>query len=472
MPLSPFRDLKDPDDKRREIVWIALSFIVILASWMSVVLIFGYKPLVMGMTYDEIVLLAGLVLLVLCTIVYLAVREREQRDANKALMAQLNGAVASLDERVEQLNGLCVTSAELAASLDLQQVSYSVIESVLQALRADVAYLVFFDQATGKVMYEFTSPAVAGMGGLASLDPDLPLDASGECLVILSGIEAWDRTHTTIRVSMQLAGNLMGVLGARRRPGGEVRDAFAPDELRMLSTLANMTVKAVENAQLHSELHESYLATVRSLVNFLHERDNYTASHGARVASLATRMAEYLGFSEAMVRDIETFGPLHDVGKIGIRDDILMKPRALTEQERAICREHCVIGERILRPLRPSSDVLSMVRNHHESWDGRGYPDGLSGEGIPVLARLLQVADAYDAMVSERPYQPAMSEQEVLAHFRQYSGVLYDPVAVDALCSVVIERPGIKARESEAEEIAGSRDLGFTHTVESLEHIS
>ena len=131
------------------------------------------------------------------------------------------------------------------------------------------------------------------------------------------------------------------------------------------------------------------------------------------------------------------FGPLHDVGKIGIRDEILMKPRPLSEPEREICREHCAIGERILRPLRPSREALGMIRNHHEAWDGSGYPDGLTGESIPLLARLLQAADAYDAMISERPYQVSLSEQEVLSHFRQYAGSLYDPVAAKALCAVI-----------------------------------
>ncbi len=451
MPLPPFRDLKDPDEKRREIVWIALSFIVILASWLSVVLIFGYNPLIMGMTYDEVVLLTGLALLVFCTIIYLAAREREQRAANQTLVAQLNGAVASLDERVEQLNGLCLTSAELAGALDMDHISRCVVEAVAQALRTDVAYMLLFDQQNGKLLYEHTSPPAAGMGGLASLDPDLPLDRSGEGVAMEGRLDPSSKTRATLHALMRLKDGIFGVLGARRR---EERDPFAPDEERVLATLANMTAKAIESAQLHAELRENYLATVRSLVNSLHERDNYTASHGARVTSLAVHMAEHLGLAESMIRDIEVFGPLHDVGKIGIRDAILMKAGPLSEPERAVCREHCVIGERILRPLRPSREALAMVRNHHESWDGRGYPDGLAGENIPLLARLLQVADSYDAMVSERPYQPAMSEQEVVSHFRQYAGVLYDPPAVEALCSVIAgaERPRPAADAAEAVE--------------------
>jgi len=441
VPLPPFRDLKDPDEKRREIVWIAISFIVILAAWLSVVLVFGYQPLIMGMTYDEVVLFTGLGLLVFCTILYLGAREREQRAANKSLVAQLRGAVASLDERMEQLNGLWSASTELAGALGLDHVSHSVLDSVLTAVGADAAYLVLIDTATGRPAYVRSSPATEATDDDISLDPEMGwsqfLPSSSERTGdVHSTIESCNKSRTEIRASMHLANGLAGILGARRGEGGE---RFANDDLRLLTILANMSAKAIESSQLHGELRENYLATVRSLVNSLHARDDYTASHSERVAALAIRMADYLGLEDGMVRDIEVFGPLHDVGKIGIRDSVLMKPTPLSEEERGVCREHCIIGERILRPLRPSQHALGMVRSHHESWDGGGYPDGLAGEDIPKLARLLQVADTYDAMISDRPYQPAMSEQEVLAHFRQHAGKLYDPAAVDALYAVVGE---------------------------------
>ena len=470
MPLPPFRDLKDPDEKRREIVWIAISFIVILAAWLSVVLVFGYQPLIMGMTYDEVVLFIGLGLLVFCTILYLGAREREQRAANKSLVAQLRGAVASLDERMEQLNGLWSASTELAGALGLDHVSHSVLDSVLTAVGADAAYLVLIDTATGRPAYARSSPAAEDTDDDISLDPEMGwsqfLPSSSDRIDDFQAtIEPWNKSRTVIRASMHLANGLVGILGARRGEGGE---RFANDDLRLLTILANMSAKAIESSQLHGELRENYLATVRSLVNSLHARDDYTASHSERVAALGIRMADYLGLEDGMVRDIEVFGPLHDVGKIGIRDSVLMKPTPLSEEERAVCREHCIIGERILRPLRPSRHALGMVRSHHESWDGGGYPDGLAGEDIPKLARLLQVADTYDAMISDRPYQPAMSEQEVLAHFRQHAGKLYDPAAVDALCTVVGEgstrRAAIAAADADGYVHVGRDEGGKPRT--------
>jgi HD-GYP domain-containing protein (c-di-GMP phosphodiesterase class II) len=222
-----------------------------------------------------------------------------------------------------------------------------------------------------------------------------------------------------------------------------------------------MASRALESAHLHAELRENYLATVRSLVLSLDARDNYAATHGQRVASLALRMAEHMGLPESATRDIEVFAPLHDVGKIGIRDDVLMKRGPLTEQEREACRMHCLIGDRIIRPLKPGRDALALIRNHHESWDGRGYPDGLAGEAIPLLARIVRVADCYDALVSERPHGAVMSEQEALAHFQMQAGSQYDPAIVDVFAAVLQEEEpgapvGSAAPEPAAAVTAGS----------------
>jgi hypothetical protein len=446
--------LHDPDEKRREIVWIAISFIVILAVWLSVVLLFGYQPLIMGMTYDELVLLTGLGLLVFCSILYLGVREREQRAANRKLVTQLKGAVQSLDERLEQLNGVCSASAEIAGSLSIDHIAHAVTDSVLAALEADSSYLVLIHTETGRPVYAKSAPALGAPGADVSLDPEIGwaelLPSSGQLEDFETKLRPWSRDRTAMRAPMRLAEGLVGVLGVRRESSSSV---FNADDLNLLTILANMTAKAIESAQLHAELRDSYLATVRSLVASLHARDNYTASHSERVAALAVRMAEYLGLPDELIRDIEVFGPLHDVGKIGISDSVLLKPSPLSKDERDVCREHCIIGERIIRPLRPSLDALGMVRNHHESWNGRGYPDGLAGEEVPRLARLLHVADAYDAMVSDRPYQAAMSEQEVLGHFKLYAEDRYDPVAVEALAAVV--REGLAQQATDHDSFAG-----------------
>ncbi len=433
-----FRDLGDPDEKRREILWMAVGFIIILTVWLGVVLFFGFRPLSMGMTYDELVMSVGLGLLMVCSILYLVGREREQRETNRRLMRELHATVTMLDQRVQQLSGLCTTSTELSGCLDLDYIATSAVDSLVATMGGEAAALVLFDEESGHPVYRRDSSTLSGRREIqapepASAWPGPLLDGGVRLRDLARQVRVWNESGTLLCGALHLKSGLAGVLSVSRG-----RD-FDPDDHHAVTTLANMAAQAIEGAQHHAELRESYLATVRSLVYSLDARDNYTATHGQRVASMAVRMAEHLGLSESQVHDLEVFAPLHDVGKIGIRDAILLKSSPLTEDEWAICREHAVIGERILRPLKPSAETLAMVRHHHESWSGSGYPDGLAGKAIPQLARLVQVADCYDAMVSERPYRPVVSDDEVRAHFVMESGRRYDPEMVEALLAVLME---------------------------------
>jgi hypothetical protein len=456
----PFRDVGDPDEKRREIVWIAISFIVILATWLAVVLVFGYQPLARGMSYDETVLLVGLGLLMFCLVLYLGAREREERVSNRVLVARLRGTVASLDRRLEQLGELSATSARLAGSLDVDDISRSVVESLLTGIRARTASLVLIDAKTGDQVHAYHAPEFGGPGGADRLDrhtlwTELARNQPSADTGTAFGPTAKSSAQVLIHAPLRVSNGLIGVLGASRDGSDK---GFSTDEAQLLTTLANMASNAIESAYLHAELRGNYLATISSLANSLDARDNYTAAHAHRVAALAVRIAEHLGLSEDAIADIEVFGPLHDVGKIGISDSILLKTGPLSEAEQSVCREHTLIGERILRPLKPSQAALAMVRNHHEAWDGTGYPDGLAGEEIHLLARILQVADSFDAMICDRPYQAAMSEQEVLAHFQQHAGKHYDPAVVRALRAVArIGNERHLSGRAEPSPAAGSR---------------
>ena len=439
MPLLTFRNSPDPDENRKEILWTAISFMVIFASWLAVVLIFGYQPLALGMSYDEVVLVTGLGLLIFCSVIYLIGREREQRYTNRQLVSRLQRTVDDLDGRLRQLDGLCAISTELAGSLDMDVVSPRAADALTEALPAERACFVLYDSGTGRAVHMRQShvPSSADealVPKAGRLWPGL-LASGGQRLGDLGAqVAAWNRLPFLVCAPVHLKSGLVGVLAARRR---EDQLPFTPDDLSLVTTLANMAAKALESAQLHSELRESYLATVGSLVRSLDARDNYAATHSHRVATLAVRLAEHMGLPDTAIRDLEVFAPLHDVGKIGIRDGILLKDSALTVQEKEICREHCLIGDRIIRPLKPGREALAIVRNHHESWDGRGYPDGLAAEQIPLLARLVKVADCYDALVSERPYRDEIKEDEALVHFRLSAGAHYDPAVVAALEAVL-----------------------------------
>jgi HD-GYP domain-containing protein (c-di-GMP phosphodiesterase class II) len=152
---------------------------------------------------------------------------------------------------------------------------------------------------------------------------------------------------------------------------------------------------------------------------------------------LATEVAKFLGCSGAQIESMQTVSYLHDIGKIGVRDSILSKPGPLTEAEYEIVKKHPAIGDSIVSELGLSPEERSIIRHHHERWDGAGYPDGLAGEEIPLLARIVSVVDAFDAMTTQRAYRQAMSREDSIAELLRNRGKQFDPSALDAFLEVI-----------------------------------
>jgi len=182
------------------------------------------------------------------------------------------------------------------------------------------------------------------------------------------------------------------------------------------------------------------IATLEVLVNVLEAKDVHSRGHSARVADLAAMIAVEMGASEAEIEAIRTAGRLHDIGKIGIHEMVLNKEGPLTPEERAHVRQHVTLGAEILAPLGNLGEVVPYVRHHHEQWDGRGYPDGLSGEAIPLGARILCAAEVYDALTTERPYQEKRDPAAALERIQELVGNVIDPSVFQALSAVIQSR--------------------------------
>jgi putative two-component system response regulator len=176
------------------------------------------------------------------------------------------------------------------------------------------------------------------------------------------------------------------------------------------------------------------VATV--LANAIEVRDEGMVGHTERLASLALTLGRRIGLSETELEPLGLGAILHDIGKIGIPDNILKKPEALTVEERAVMEEHPVIGDRMVSPLGLEA-IRQVVRHHHERWDGRGYPDGLPGEQIPVLARIVAVADSIEAMSGDRPYRSPLGKEAVIAQLQQGRGTQWDPDLVDIVLDLI-----------------------------------
>jgi ribonuclease P protein subunit RPR2 len=180
------------------------------------------------------------------------------------------------------------------------------------------------------------------------------------------------------------------------------------------------------------ELRESYMATVRALSNAVEARDAYTGKHAERVTAYGLALARATGLDTDRLPQIEFGFLLHDVGKVGVPDAILFKPGALSEDEFALIAQHPVIGSEILRDVDFLGEGKLVVRHHHERWDGTGYPDGLAGDDIPLAARVFAVADALDALTTDRPYRPASTFAHARRVVLEGSGSQFDPAVVAA----------------------------------------
>jgi putative nucleotidyltransferase with HDIG domain len=205
-------------------------------------------------------------------------------------------------------------------------------------------------------------------------------------------------------------------------------------EIRALTASFNQAAAAIRDGQ--ARLQQASVEFIESLASALDARDPYTAGHSRRVSQYATATAQAMGLAPAQIQEIRVGALLHDIGKIGITDAVLQKPGRLTSEEDALIRLHPSIGRRILEGVNGFQPYLNVVELHHENWDGSGYPKGLHREATPLTARVVKIADAWDAMTSDRPYRQGMSRNQALAMLRKASGTQMDPAIIEVFCSL------------------------------------
>jgi diguanylate cyclase (GGDEF)-like protein len=214
---------------------------------------------------------------------------------------------------------------------------------------------------------------------------------------------------------------------------------YGDRELRLLGGLAHQAKLAIASASSYEGLERTFVTTVEALANALEANDEYTSTHARWISDLSLRVGRELGLGDAALKRLELGALLHDIGKIGVPGTILSKPGRLSSTERAVIEMHPVLGEKIIAPIDRLQEVRGIVRHCHERWDGRGYPDGLAGEDIPLEARIIFVCDAYHAMTTDRPYRRKLSHPEAVRRLREGAGSQFDPRVVE-VCLGVVER--------------------------------
>ncbi|MDK2794270.1 MAG: hypothetical protein PWP75_899 [Caldanaerobacter sp.] len=206
--------------------------------------------------------------------------------------------------------------------------------------------------------------------------------------------------------------------------------------MSLLRSVASAISSAMENSKLYEEIKKVYIKTIEALAYAIEAKDIHTKGHSMRVSQYAALIGEYMGFSREKVEQLRIAGILHDIGKIGIRDSILLKKGKLTQQEYEAMKLHPEIARKILAPIDLPKEILEAIAKHHERYDGKGYPYGLKGEEIPIEAAILGVADAFDAMTSDRSYRKGMSIEEAVNEVLRNKGTQFHPEVVDVFISI------------------------------------
>ncbi len=334
-----------------------------------------------------------------------------------------------LIKRLQEIAVLQSISSELDELYDNRKIYERIVEMVSRLLMArDVAF--------GIIKDDLLRIEAATM----DVKKEVPLSGPIERIIknrtylLLSQGEKDPLNNSILKSQLLLIpliinGEVFGVLNITNKIDNR---PFSEDEIYLAQTFGKKVSLRIENNALYELFYSNLLNTLRSLIASIEARDSYTKQHSERVTHYAIEIAEVMGLNSEEKESIQFGGYLHDIGKIGVRDTVLLKQGNLTEEEMAEIRLHPVIGESIVRPLKFLPAERELILHHHERFDGRGYPLGLAGEKIPLLARILAVADTYDAMTSTRPYRPAMSHELAIKELMNNSGTQFDPLVVKA----------------------------------------
>jgi putative nucleotidyltransferase with HDIG domain len=344
--------------------------------------------------------------------------------------------------RLKALIPLFEISKLLVTEIDLAHLFKLITEVLVQEFAVDRVSLMLMDEASGTLLIRAshglpTDTALKsrrkvgeGVAGLV-LKYRKPLIISAghhPDKEVMDAINLEDMPASSMSIPLIGKNKIFGVLNVSKFSGLP----FTTSDLQIVLILSSLVVTAMENAALYEDLRENYFRTVQALVAAVEAKDPYTRWHSTNVAKYAVAIARDMGMSPSRLEEIHIASILHDVGKIGISELIISKPERLSREEFDIMKDHPAHGIRILEPIGFSSTIISAIYQHHERYDGKGYPQGLAGDQITLSARILNVADTIDAMISERPYRGTISNQEVLLELERESGLQFDPQVADS----------------------------------------
>jgi response regulator RpfG family c-di-GMP phosphodiesterase len=323
------------------------------------------------------------------------------------------------------------------AAGDNDEIFDTIVELALRIVDGKSGMLLLYDEEYGN----FYPKVVRGSaGGVAGTD-GMPALANLFKEVVDSKNASMLHSDTdpliapsVICAPLLIRGHVLGVLCIRKKATGAI---FNQNDLHHILSLAKRASLNLENKILYESIYANLMNTFKSLVTSIQVRDHYTEEHSARVSEIAVKICGRLNMTSSEAESMRIASLLHDIGKISIPDYVLLKPAHLTAEEYQVIKQHPVIGDDILSHVVLLDRERHVIRHHHERWDGRGYPDGISGNAIPLLSRVLAVADSFDAMISDRPYRKGLSQAMAMAELEKGKNSQFDAGIVDIFRDVL-----------------------------------
>lgn len=348
--------------------------------------------------------------------------------------------------KMAELNTLLEVGKVISSTLNLSDLLRKIMSMATKVMRCETSTVYLVDNQTNELYFHIVQGDPNVGAKLQEIRLPMGTGLSGWCArenksVIVPDTSKDPRffktadkksgfvTRSMICVPMRLKDEVVGVIQVLNRTGDI---PFNDHDVEILEAVGNQAVSAIDNARLYQNIQKVYISTIEVLATAIDAKDPYTQGHSRRVTQYSVAIAEELGLPEKEIENIRYAGLLHDVGKIGIKDSIIKKPGRLTDEEYATIKKHPSIGAKILKPVEFLADKIPGVLHHHEYYDGRGYPEHLTGENIPLMGRIICVADAFDAMTTSRPYRKGLSVQTAVAELNKFSGKQFDPVCVEA----------------------------------------
>ena len=349
--------------------------------------------------------------------------------------------------RLKALIPIFEISKLLVTEIDLAHLFNIIADVLIKEFMVDRVSLMLIDESTGDLVIRASHGLSSGMTQTVRRKPEEGIAGlvlkQKKPLIISNGMhtdqEVMDRLNredmplSSMSVPLIGRNKIFGVLNVSRQTGR----TFTTSDLQIVVILASQVVTAMENSAMFEDLRESYFRTVQALVAAVEAKDPYTRWHSTNVAKYAVAIAREMGMSPTQLEEIHIASILHDVGKIGISEQIISKPGSLSREEFDIMKDHPAHGIRILEPIGFSPSIVDAIYQHHERFDGKGYPQGLSGDEVSLGARILNVADTIDAMVSERPYRGMISSAEVIQELEKETAHQFDHAVAEAAIRLI-----------------------------------